>query len=269
MSISFHVNFPLDCSLLSRALHAYATSSPSSLSQEMSAFGVGNRKVPAYKGWLKHTGLWIPKSGVTPFGQLVLDRDPSIGDLGTRWIIHYHLSRRGGSEDAELWHWLINSFLPIYDEFDEAQLLQAANQSNIKCDNLKILQSYLRILLKSYIQPMAFGPLGILERLDEGQYRIGIQRSVHHLLVGYLIFQEREDKYPGTTTISVSDLLRADGNAGKTFLMNRTNLEENLRALRSDGYIGIMQFADHDHAQFLFSGSPLALLKQYYDNSQE
>lgn len=268
MSISFHVNFPLDCSVLSRALHAYTVKSPTSLSQEMSAVGVGNRKVPAYKGWLKHTGLWLPKTGVTSFGKLVLHRDPLISDLGTRWILHYHLSRRGGGEGAELWHWLINFFLPLYNEFDDAQVLQATQQSDIKCHNPKMLQSYLRIVLKSYLQPMAFGTLGILGQSNEGRYQVGIQRSVHPLLVGYVIFQQREDNYPGTTTVSVGELLSANGNAGKTFLIDRGILEKCLRTLRSDGYIGLMQLADHDHVQFLFTGSPLALLKQYYEVSQ-
>lgn len=268
MSISFHVNFPLDCAVLSRALHACATKSPTSLSQEMTAFGVGNRKVPAYKGWLKHTGLWVPKSGITSFGQLVLDRDPSISDLGTRWILHYHLSRRGGKEDAELWHWLFNFFLPVYDEFDDAHILEAAKQSDVKCDNPEMLQSYLRIVLKSYLQIVAFGTLGILEQSGKGRYRKGARRPVHPLLVGYVIFQERAEKYSGTTTASLGELLGADGNTGKTFLMSRYELEENLRTLRSDGYIGLMQFADHDHVQFLFGGSPLTLLERYYDACQ-
>lgn len=83
-----------------------------------------------------------------------------------------------------------------------------------------------------------------------------------------MLYDQRERLYPESTTVSIPEVLTADGNIGKIFLMNREQLEEALAHLQAEGYIRVLTFADLNHVEFLYRGSSLDLVVQFYDHYQ-
>jgi len=264
MSIDFHLNFALKRSILSKTLQAHVNNLQISRDEQMSVIGVGYKAVAGYVGWLHHTGLRDSNERtVTELGKLIYEHDPYLMDEGTLWILHYQLCQPSEDESTLLWQYLIDGWLPDHASFSRNQFQQSASEILARISEKK-LRECANITLRCYVDKEALGSLNIL-RLNDKLYERGApEEALPSALVAYVMFDQRVQHYPDSTTVAIDELLTANGNVGKVFQMNRAQLDHHLHLLKASEYISLMQFADHDHVQFLFERSPLGILQQYY-----
>ena len=264
MSVDFHLNFALKRSTLSKALQAHVNNPQISRDEQMSVMGVGYKAVAGYVGWLHHTGLRDSNERtVTELGKLIYEHDPYLMDKGTLWMLHYQLCQPSEDESTLLWRYLINEWLPNHATFTRSQFQRAASEILARISEKKLRQCA-NITLRCYVEEEALGNLGILYLKDRFYQRGTPKEPLSSTLVAYVMFDQRRQHYPDSTTVAIDELLTANGNVGRVFQLNRAQLDRHLHRLKSNGYIGLLQFADHDHVQFLFEGSPLEILQQYY-----
>lgn len=269
MSIDFHLNFALKRSTLSKALQAHATNTQISRDEQMSLIGVGYKAVAGYVGWLHHTGLRdSERKAITKLGKLIHEHDPYLVKEGSLWILHYQLCQTSDDESTLLWQYLINEWLPENASFSRIQFQQGASGILARISEKK-LRACANITLRCYTEEEALGNLGIVQLKAESYEKDTSSRTIPSSIVAYVMFDQRAQHYPGTTTVAIEELLHANGNVGRIFQMDRANLTRHLNLLKASGYIGLMQFADHDHVQFLFEGSPSEILQKYYTDDQD
>lgn len=264
MSVGFHLNFALKRSTLSKALQAHANDPQISRDEQMSVIGVGYKAVAGYVGWLHHTGLRDSNERtITELGKLIRENDPYLMDEVTLWVLHYQLCQPSEDESTLLWQYLINEWLPNHASFSRSQFQQGASEILARISEKK-LRACANITLRCYVEKEALGSLNILHLNDKLYERGTPKGTIPSTLVAYVMFDQRAQHYPDSTTVAIDELLTANGNVGRVFQMNRAELNRHLHSLKASGYISLMQFADHDHVQFLFEGSPLEILRQYY-----
>ena len=65
----------------------------------MDVLGIGSNMVKSLRYWLQTVGLTTEpaygkkEQSLTDFGKLVKQYDPYIEELGTLWLLHYHLAK--------------------------------------------------------------------------------------------------------------------------------------------------------------------------------
>jgi hypothetical protein len=269
MTVGFSKTFSLNMETLSRALRAFAEQPKMSKADQMRYMGIGSIATEGYTNWLRVMGLRDSlRRTLTPLGECLVNNDPYLGDIVTKWVLHYHLCREGGKEGAEVWFHLFHRFLPNYTEFRYAQFVRyLQEESGIQTANRKGPAVDAPRALHCYTEEMALGELAILHQDNKcaNVYRKGNPQHVPPLVVAYVIYSERERHYPTVTTIRIDNLLSDDGSAGKVFLLTRTSIEEILHRLEFEGIVSVSHTADLDSVGFTYQGSALDLLETYYE----
>ena len=272
MTVGFSQTFSLNMQTLSRALRAFAEQPKMPKLDQMRYMGIGSIATEGYTNWLRVLGLRDSfRRTLTSLGNCLVNNDPYLSDIGTKWVLHYHLCRECGKEGAEVWFHLIHKFLPNHTEFHYAQFVQyLQEESGIQTANKEGPAVDARLALRCYTEETALGELAILHQDDKRAdvYCRGNPQHILSLVVAYVIYSERERHYPTVTTIRIDNLLSDDGSAGKVFLLTRTSIEEILQRLEFEGIVSVSHTADLDSVGFTYQGSALDLLEMYYEGQQ-
>lgn len=269
MTVGFSKTFSLNLPTLGRALRAFAEQPNMPKLDQMRYMGIGSIATEGYTNWLRVTGLRNSlRRTLTPLGKGLVKNDPYLGDVGTKWVLHYRLCKEEGKEGAEVWFHLVHRFLPNHAEFHYDQFEQyLLRESGIQTANRKGPAVDAPLALRCYVEETALGELTILHQDDKRAkvYLRGNPQHVPPLVVAYVIYSEREKHYPTVTTIRIDNLLTDDGNVGKVFLLTRAKLEEILHRLEFEGIVSVSHTADLDSVGFTYHGSALDLLETYYE----
>ena len=106
----------------------------------MDVLGIGSNMVKSLRYWLQTVGLTTEpaygkkEQSLTDFGKLVKKYDPYIEELGTLWLLHYHLAKN--LNDATSWYFFFNEFKLM--EFDKDDFVIIATA--IKCSDHCLLK---------------------------------------------------------------------------------------------------------------------------------
>jgi hypothetical protein len=120
--------------------------------------GVGKNMVSSIRYWLKAFAL-IESDRVTPFATYIFDseigKDPYIEDLGTLWLLHFHLVNCG---EATLYNWFFTKFQKEHIEFNRLQIQNFVHRNMIEADKEKLYNSNtikkdIAVLLLNYLAP--------------------------------------------------------------------------------------------------------------------
>lgn len=233
--------------------------------------GLGVNMVEALRFWLVATGVTDEpeKTGsrtqrLTHFGQLILRADPYLEADGTLWLLHSHLVRR--PESATTWYWFYNHFSRLF--FDKETLLseldlwvrareqRALARATLLHDIDCLIHTYLpsdRGTSPEDTIECPLAPLELFETLDESHrsYRL-VRPSADHvdpLAVLHAMLTWQEANRQGDRQISLADVLRQPGNAGRVFALSATALSDllvRLGELRPDLAVSISRTAGLD-----------------------
>jgi hypothetical protein len=262
MSVGWSQTFGLDLELVRRALPVYAQDDRSSIATLEGALGIGRAKVEGLNPWLRYLGLRDPRSRrLTPLAALLAEADPNLTNPGTLAIFHFLLA---SNPDATVWFEAVNHFIPDHPEFTRSDLRDYFDKHDIGQHSLKQLISDIGIFLNAYTDPSrrALQSLGFLKK--EGE-RFTVERSLppHPLVLAFCLYHRRERGSLESTT-AVARLLNEDGSPGRIFALSESELRRQLSTLQSAGLVSVIRIADLDGVSYGYSGTALALLRQFY-----
>lgn len=262
MAIGISKTFPMDLRLISRLLQLYDEQPGVKPDQVGKAVGLNRQKVDGLNKLMGYLGLQQGRR-LTPLGKLILENDQYLQDLGTLCIFHYLLS---ANSSAEVWYFASNQFVPNHLQFTRHEFIQAIDRSGLGYGNTR-LRADESLFLNAYTSEEyhALQKLEYLTKLEsrDAKYRAKAIESVPALVLGFALYDRRASGMQ-TQTISISSLMRLDGQVGKIFLLRREQLLLKLRQLEARGVLGITQIANLDNVTFTQMNEPLALLLDYY-----
>ena len=126
--------------------------------EAVAVLGVGKNMVSSIRFWMKSFAL-VDEDGITKFADYIFDdnlgKDPFIEDIGTNWLLHYHLVKTGF---ASIYHLVFLDFQREKREFDGEQLLSFIKR---KCNvpeqknayNENTVRKDIKVFLQNYVSP--------------------------------------------------------------------------------------------------------------------
>jgi hypothetical protein len=169
---------------------------------------------------------------------------------------------------------LSNEFLPAQTRFTFDDAINFLVSKGLRPKNDKHLRGDVSIFLRSFISTEALGKIEYL-RIG-GELKRSISLNKYHknppsymapYLIGFVIYDQRENKFPNLSTITIEELLILKGNVGRIFSLNRPKLEEALKLLSGPQYNQLVYLATTgglDQVSLKFKGNPIEILEMYY-----
>ncbi len=260
MSIGFSYTFSLDKAILSATLQAIYRKPGLSHSDLGSVIGLNSKKAVAYSAWLLYLGLRNAKlRELSPLGELLSTEDPYIDDELSLQLLHYQLC---SNSNAIVWWTLANQVIPNTYRISVSEAIDLLKSKGIGTSNIKNLRSDVRIFFSAYQSHQIFGTLHYLKEIEKETY-ISESVDLETLLLAYVLYRRRESSIR-TSTISIRNLLHEEGQVGKVFLLNESQLVEKLRELEFQGIVKVSRIADLDNVAYTFDSTALDILKMYY-----
>lgn len=276
MSIGFSKTFGFERILLAKAINEFKDKATLSRTEIMSKLGVGSQKAEAIVLWLGKLSLRDnAKRQLTPLGRTLTELDPYFDETFTQWIFHYQLA---SNPEAEVWYSLSNEFLPGQTWFSFYDAINFLVSKGLRSKNDKHLRADVSIFLRSFTSVDALGKTEYLEIggdlkrvVSQNKFYKNPPSDISPYLIAYIIFDQREQKFPNFATITIEELLTLDGNVGKALSLNRKKLEEILKLLSGTQYdqlVDLSTRAGLDQVGFRFRGDSLEILKMYYSKEE-
>lgn len=250
----------------------------------MDVLGIGSNMVKSLRYWLQTVGLTTEpaygkkEQSLTDFGKLVKKYDPYIEELGTLWLLQYHLAKN--LNDATSWYFFFNEFkLMEFDKDDFVRQLTAflrmqneeVSERSLEDDYNCIINTYLSRMKSNpeKVQPESNidCPLGELGLIDISNKKNKIYRKVspkketiHPLVVFAVII----DQACGAKEIKISSLQNDKLNIGKIFNLDIISLTSILYELELLGYIKVVRTAGLDIIKINGDFSFISSVEEYY-----
>ena len=250
----------------------------------MDVLGIGSNMVKSLRYWLQAVGLTTEpaygkkEQSLTDFGKLVKQYDPYIEELGTLWLLHYHLAKN--LNDATSWYFFFNEFkLMEFDKDDFVRQLSAflrmqneeVSERSLEDDYNCIINTYLSRMKSNpeKVQPESNidCPLGELGLIDISNKKNKIYRKVspkketiHPLVVFAVII----DQACGAKEIKISSLQNDKLNIGKIFNLDIISLTSILYELELLGFLKVVRTAGLDIIKINGDFSFISSVEEYY-----
>ncbi|MEM2126123.1 MAG: DUF4007 family protein [Candidatus Methanosuratincola sp.] len=250
--------------------------------------GLGRNMVRALQFWLTATGLIRPEPpghALTPFGNLVLEHDPYFENIGTLWLVHYHLAC--SQNEATTWYWFFNHF--AYPEFDQETFIQELGRWALTFEerrplSRRTLETEFQVFLRTYLpsgrehspedaMDSPLTDLRLLEALPHRRYRVCTPAPdrIPPLIVLYILLQEQPGVERRESQIGLNQALHTPFSAGRVFHMTATTLLESLDYLASqtpEWAVRLTRTGGLDRLT-LPPVSPQMVLERYYRESSQ
>lgn len=251
----------------------------------MDALGIGANMVKSLRYWLQATGLTSEKRGVrgqrfTELGELVLEKDPYLEELGTLWLLHYNLVC--GEDLSTAWSYFFNRF--HVSEFEKEDFTNSVCNW-IKLQGLEVpirtIEDDFNCIINTYMPRYKTAPekiepesnmecplseLGLVDfcggKGKKYQKVAPVRGSVDPMIAIAIII----DNAAGRTEIPLSELLNGDRNIGRVFNLDVISLLDIIDSAQQTGYVNLVRTAGLDVLQIETDKSFIECVKEYYDN---
>lgn len=250
----------------------------------MDVLGIGSNMVKSLRYWLQTVGLTTEpaygkkEQSLTDFGKLVKQYDPYIEELGTLWLLHYHLAKN--LNDATSWYFFFNEFkLMEFDKDDFVRQLSAFLRMQNEEVSERSLEDDYNCIINTYLSRMKSNPekvlpesnidcpLGELGLIDISNKKNKIYRKVSpkketiHPLV---VFAVIVDQACGAKEIKISSLQNDKLNIGKIFNLDIISLTSILYELELLGFLKVVRTAGLDIIKINGDFSFISSVEEYY-----
>jgi len=250
--------------------------------------GVGKNMVSSIKFWLKAFELLNEDDTVQELAQMILDengRDPYLEDIGTLWLLHYHLvTSNQGKEKETIYSLFFNNFRKKRVEFSKEHLIHflisECNHRN-ESHSENTIETDMGVLLKNYVRPKSeknsksieddFSSLlfeldlikPIADRQDWFECKNEYRSTLPTEIIFYSILSNPD--LSESKSISFNHILNDENSPGLVFALNADSLLEHIKIItqRFDG-ITYTEDAGMREIQFNKEYKPLEVLEEYY-----
>ena len=194
--------------------------------------------------WAWGSGIMSYDKSLSIFGTYSNQFDPMLEQLGTQWLMHYHLSAPQGPGPS-FWHEAITRLIFTGNIFTGEDLVEAIGNHIWQTENRILakrgVQSTATVFLGTYLKPEGLNKIHILETTDSGRYRVCEPAPAPLWAISYALVDYWLANYPDRLGISLDTL--ADSSFLKIFLMGKSRLMEVLQAMQEVGYVELHRTA--------------------------
>lgn len=253
--------------------------------EQTDLLGIGSNMTKALRYWLEAFNI-IDVIQVnrkfahilTPFGELIWNKDKFVQENDTLWLLHYQLAT--GIEKSTSWYWLFNEF--EVSEFTEDEFLRNIDffakqeskvaESSLKGDFRCILKTYVSEKIEEYESNM-FSPLADLNFIKEHDRKKNVYvinkhpLSVSSEVVFYTILDQYEKgEYTNASKeINIERLNSDKNNVGKIYNLSWNAINEHLDVLSKKSLINVVRTAGLDVINIKYEGSSMDYLASVYE----
>ena len=240
------------------------------------SLGVGKNMVASIRYWMKAFGL-TKDDKLLPIARYLLDtahgRDPYLEDLGTLWLLHYHLVSTG---EASLYNLFFVQFQKEKKEFERQHIIsfvkrQMTERGKLHLYNENTVKKDVGVLLLNYVSPFKASnledfsvlllDLDLIRTFNNGKlytFNYEGKRNIPPEIFLYAILQEKAED----SSVDYDTLQKV----GLMFCM--TDMEViALLLLLQERYKDSLRFSDTAgvrQLQFLQPLEPIKILNLYY-----
>ena len=286
MKYSGHESFSVRKDWLAKGLRKIESVNKNELSA-MDDLGIGKNMVKSLRYWLKVTGITVddPKHklpfGLTDLGKLINDKDPYTEELGTLWLLHYHLAKN--IDNATSWYYFFNEFniteftaddfISSLIKWDEMNNPKPASASSISKDFDCLKHTYLSRLAENETvkgedegpesnMECPFSELALIKIVKKGLYRKGVplKQNLPALIVLAVII----DQANGAKEIKLSALQNDKNNIGKIFNLDAVLMITILGELENKDFVQVVRTAGLDVLRIKTDMTFLDCVSLYY-----
>jgi len=225
---------------------------------------LGPNYIKSMPQYAKGSGILNFDNTLSSLGKCTALYDPLYEQLGTQWLMHYHLSAPYGPGPT-FWNNLVSKLFFVRNIFSGDDVIEQIGdfiwQTENKILALKGVKSTSNIFLGTYTKPEALGKLRLLELLGSGHYRVCEPNKAPVWAVGYALIDFWEAFYAGRVGIGLDTLQESD--FPKLFMMGKSELDDVLQALQEIRYVEVHKTAPPHQVLLLRQDSDLLLKKLY------
>jgi hypothetical protein len=260
----------------------------------MDVLGIGANMVKALRYWMVAVGLTEePASGQriqtpTRLGNIIHANDPYFEEMGTLWLLHYHLVKASAGKDTEAtaWWYFFNELK--VGEFTRDDFLMQLNKYLRNSDEgekpVRTIEDDYTCIINTYVPRIKSNPekvrpesnidcpLGELGLVDiVGTEKNGSRLKTYRksapkkdTLPPLILLAVILDKANGDKEVRISSIQNDNGNAGKVFNLDIINLIELLYKIDSLGHIKVERTAGLDVVQIKTDWGFYKCIEEYY-----
>lgn len=255
--------------------------------------GIGRNMVRALRFWVQASGLtkeFTGKTGkrehkFTNFGDLVWLYDRYLEDVGTLWLLHYHLVCQ--LNWGTTWYWFFNHF--GQDKFTQLQFFEQLRQwaITVEVGRETISQKMLEKEFFAFINTYHHGDNGkqnpenlltcplvelyLLANEQDSTYRLlstPIER-IHPLILLYVLLQEEPGKPRKTSQLNLTQAINEPMSVGRVFNIGPSSTIELLGRLKNhypEYRVDFIRTGGLDIIRFMGTdATPENVLTRYYE----
>jgi len=246
------------------------------------ALGVGKNMVNSIRYWMKAFDLVDEQEQPNEMAHYIFGengKDPYSENIGTIWLLHYHLVTKG---KASIYSLFFNEFRKERIEFTKEQLLSFLKR---KCEELNFsvsLNSFdadIDVFIKTYLRPKGkirniedeFSGLlidfDLLQEFDKSGKKLWYKiesKEREEIPVEIVLFSILDQKTGDS--ISFRDLLNSENSVGMVYAMNESGLMKKIQEilLRFPDQVIFSDDAGIRELQFRENIDQKSLLENYY-----
>lgn len=269
--------------------YEYATSCKSFNAPEaVMDLGVGKNMVAAISFWIKAFDLIKEDYTSTDFGEFLFgvnSRDKYIEDIGSTWLLHYHLVKKAYSS---IYYLTFNELSKERFEFSKDHLhnylRRICNEKSPSFYNANTINTDIQVFLRNYLRPQKgegkieveedYSALLIeldlirqkkVETLDGKKMNYSVLESKERPNLPYeVVFYSILDQFE-TGSISFNELFLNNNSPGRVFCLNREGLYQKIQDIIAN-YEGVIfsQTAGNEILQIKQKFNKWEILDGYY-----
>lgn len=244
-NLNFHNTFRLSRPRLAEVL-ATVERIGSASSKDLSGTSLGKNMHRPFLNWGVMSGLLEPESKndvrLSVFGESTRTHDPSLSDVDSQWLMHFHLTHQDGIGPA-FWQRLVTTYFgrsfPLSNESMAPDILSAHFNAHTEASAKKAAG----IFLSTYSEPDCLGSLGLITEVSGKSYLPNApQRPISALGLLYCLIETWSIRQPKIDTMPLNDLFLPGGIAD-TLLLDREEIEDRLNSLKAIGLLDVYRTA--------------------------
>lgn len=227
---------------------------------------LGTNYVKAMPRYATGVGLLDNNYEITLLGKFALKHDHLLEQVGTQWLMHYHLSAPQGPGPA-FWHELVMTRFRGGHEFTTDEIAEQIGNFFERTEGEKLAERSARstatIFIGSYVKSDGLGKLNLLQKTGEDRYRVNDDLDPPPAwAVGYAILDWWKYQYEGRTTINLDEFSAQNGIAN-LFLIGAGKMANILQKMQVEGFVDIYRVAP-PYQVVLLRPDPKAILEKLY-----
>jgi hypothetical protein len=205
---------------------------------------LGTRFIKAMPRYALGCGLINSRYVITTFGRYSYLHDNLLDQVGTQWLMHYHLSAPDGP-GAPFWNEIVSKQFYPGNTFSADDLVDLIGnyiwQTENRIISKKAVRSTATIFLGTYTKIEGLGKIHLLEMTESGRYRVRDPLPPPAWAIGYALLDFWEANYPGRIAVGL-DIIQDSGFAS-LFMMGKSDLNEIFNFLQEARYLDIHKAA--------------------------